>query len=252
MNIDELVQAHRGDDVDSQPIKWNRSMWEKVWSDENVPGREALDLIDAEVKRSATIRRSWLQGLADDDPITFLVATAIWGYGNFGRGVKALGAMLRRDGVAGIVSDVIQASRQGPAPGFRALFDSGRPRIPWLGIAYGTKVVHFAGYQHADPAPLILDKRVFLGAKALGTDRVPDPGKYMTGDEYADYCAWAAAVAHRNDVSSQLVEYVLFLYGGDLRQSHAAETRRSDPAIPEGRLRFTPPPGRSPLREAET
>jgi len=219
MNLDELIEAHRDDDLDKQGIGWNRSMWEAVWSDAGLPGRGALDDIDAEVAQHETIRRSWLRGLADGDAVRFLVATTIWGYGTFGRGVKALKAMLGREDVDDHVSDMITASRQDPASGFRSLFVGGKPRIPWLGIAYGTKVVHFAGYDHANPRPLILDKRVFIGAQALGAERVPDPAKYTTGNEYGRYCAWAEEVARRNGARPDLVEYVLFLHGGDVRRS---------------------------------
>lgn len=219
MNIDQLINAHRDDDLDKQRITWNRSMWEKVWSDEDLPGHGTLDLIDAELGQHGTIPRSWLRGLAGGDPVTFLVATTIWGYGSFGRGVKALKAMLGCGDVAGIASDIIRSSRQDAASGFRSLFTGGKPRIPWLGIAYGTKVVHFAGYDDADPRPLILDKRVFLGAQALGIDCIPDPTRYTTGDEYASYCAWAGEIARRNEVEPALVEYVLFLHGGEVRRA---------------------------------
>lgn len=202
-------------------------MWEKVWWQHGLPGYATLDMIDAEVERSEgrTIRRSWLRELADgDDPVTFLVATTIWGYGGFGRGVKALGAMLSCDALADVVTDIVDASRLGAAPGFRALFDArGHTRIPWLGIAYGTKVVHFAGYRHADPPPLILDKRVFLGAAALdGNLPVPDPGGYTATDDYANYCTWAADVAGRNGVEPHVIEYTLFAHGGKVRASPRA------------------------------
>jgi hypothetical protein len=127
--------------------------------------------------------------------------------------------MLRREGLGTIVTGIVESSRRDAGSGFRALFDSrGRNRIPWLGIAYGTKVVHFAGYDYADPPPLILDRRVFLGSACLDGDLpVPDPSRYTTGAQYAAYCSWAADVARRNDVTPQLIEFALFSHGGAVR-----------------------------------
>lgn len=219
--IDDLIVRHRDIDLDRQPVRWNRSMWEKVWQDDDLPGRDALDAIDAEHNETGTIRRSWLRGLADRDPVLFLVATTVWGYGTFGRGVRALRAMLHhRPGsdLTEVLTDIIEASRLGPFHGFTALFHGGKPRVPWLGIAYGTKVVHFAGYDHAEPKPLILDKRVWIGSQAL-TEKppAPDPSTYTKSADYEQYCRWAGDVAARHSVTPQHVEYALFTHGGTVR-----------------------------------
>lgn len=217
MTIDDLIAARRDIDTDNQPIGWNRAMWEQVWAGTNLPGRSALDLVAAEHHEHETIRRGWLRGLSDGDGTEFLVATIIWGYGTFGRGVKALRAMLATPDLATTVDEIVTASRRDAASGFGSLFAAGKTRIPWLGIAFGTKVVHFAGYAHTKPPPLILDKRVYLGATALGIDCVPDPTRYTTSAAYAAYCRWANEVADRNGVEPQSVEYALFTHGGDAK-----------------------------------
>lgn len=215
--IDYLIEEHRDAELDRQPIGWNRSMWAKVWAGVDLPGCKALDAIDAEHQEHGTIRRSWLRELSDGDPIVFLVATTIWGYGTFGRGIKALHTMLQGrpgDDVASTTTDIVTASRSSAASGFTSLFEGGKPRIPWLGIAYGTKVVHFAGYDHAEPPPLILDQRVWIGSQALdGKTPVPNPAKYTTSEQYRQYCEWAADVAARQGVTPQHVEYALFAHG---------------------------------------
>jgi len=219
--IDNLIEQHRHAELDRQPIAWNRAMWEKVWQDDDLPGHKALDAIDAEYRAHDTVRRSWLRELSDGDPVAFLVASTIWGYGNFGRGIKALRTMLQsREGsdVAETTADIIEASRRSPEAGFGSLFQGGKPRMPWLGIAYGTKVVHFAGYDHTQPPPLILDKRVWIGARALDTETpVPDPATHTTSAEYGEYCSWASSVADRHGVTPQHVEYALFTHGGSVR-----------------------------------
>lgn len=230
MNIDQLIEHHRDRLPDDQRVSWNRTMWERVWDEASgaLPARETLDLIDAQ----GGIRRPWLRELADGDPAIFLTATTIWGYGSFSRGVKALRAMLhcRGEDVRALTSEVIGASRQSPDAGFRSLYnDHGGKRIPWLGTAYGTKVVHFAGYDHTDPKPLILDKRVWTGIMALeDTPAVPDPARYMPGAQYQEYCAWASGAASRHHgATSELVEYALFTYGGEERSRQRDAARRS-------------------------
>lgn len=228
MHVDELVERYRGHDLDRQSISWNPDMWRRVWDEpgpsagtEELPGRRVLQLIAAEVAANdGAFRRSWLLQLADGDPVEFLAATVIWGYGNFGRGLPALRAMLGErktaEDVGAVVTSLVAASRRSPAEGFRALFDDrGRTRIARLGIAFGTKVVHFAGYRHADIAPIILDKRVWTAAQSLSSaPRVPNPTRYTTGPAYEGYCAWAGEVAARHQVEPAMVEYALFQHGG--------------------------------------
>jgi hypothetical protein len=216
--IDELIGGSRRD-VDRQPITWRRPNWEKLWlAEPRLPGGDVLDAIDAEVSSegAGTIRRSWLRGLADGDPPLFLAASTIWGFGNYvRRGRPALGAMLRTPDVGAITRSIIDASRRDPGEGFEAVFDArGHPRIKSLNIAFGTKVVHFAGYDHSHPRPLVVDRRVYAAARCLDDSApVPDPARYTTGHEYRNYCAWAGEVARRNRVEPEVVEYVLFMDG---------------------------------------
>jgi len=218
--IDDLVAGHR-QELEQQPITWRRANWGKLWEAEaNLPGRDVLDAIDAEVSGdgAGTIRRSWIRGLADGDPLVFLAASTIWGFGNYvRRGRPALKAMLSTADVAAITSDIIEAARRDASDGFTALFDArGRARIKRLNIAFGTKVVHFAGYDHTRPKPLVLDRRVYACARTLEEPApVPNPAAYTTGEQYRNYCAWAGEVAERNGVEPEFVEYVLFMDGKD-------------------------------------
>lgn len=205
--------------MDRQPITWRRANWEKLWEVEpDLPGRGVLAAIDGEVSGAGegTIRRSWIRRLADDDPVTFLAASTIWGYGNYvRRGRPALRAMLHSPEFETVTREVIEAARRDAGDGFGALFDDrGRARINSLSIAFGTKVVHFAGYDHAHPKPLVLDKRVYAGSRDLDDPApVPDPRRYTTSDQYRNYCVWAGEAAERNEVEPEFVEYVLFMHG---------------------------------------
>ena len=216
--IDDLVLASR-DSANLQPITWRRANWSEIWEAEpGLAGHEVLDMIDAEVAGDGrgTIRRSWLRSLAYGDPVVLLTASTIWGYGNYvRRGRPALRAMLRTPGVALITKEIIDEARRDAAAGFSALFDGGgRVRVARLGIAFGTKVVHFAGYEHCRPRPLVLDARVYRAAQEFApTAPVPNPARYTTGIQYRAYCEWAGEVAARNGVEPETVEYALFLNG---------------------------------------
>jgi len=226
-SIDHLIAATRSD-PQAQPITWNRSAWAELWDrDPSLPATSVLDLIEAEVTGAGagTIRRSWVRSLADGDPTVFLAASTIWGYGNYvRRGRPALQLMLTTPGASAIAEDIINAARRDAAAGFSALFDQrGRTRIARLGIAFGTKVVHFAGYDFASPRPLVLDARVYLAAKEFApAEQIPNPAKRTTGAQYRRYCEWAGEVAERANVDPEVVEYTLFVAGGELRRRHLA------------------------------
>ena len=158
--VDELVGACRKDSErqpERQPISWQRANWEKLWeAAPDLPASDVLDAIDIEVASDGrgTIRRSWIRGLADGDPLVFLAASTIWGFGDYvRRGRPALRAMLSTQDVAALTTDIIDAARRDAGAGFEALFDNrGRTRIKSLGIAFGTKVVHFLDTNTAAPA----------------------------------------------------------------------------------------------------
>jgi len=219
--LGDLIERY-GPSPDAQAVSWDREKWEKVWSDApQLPGGAVLDRIEAEATGSGagTIRRSWIRELADHDSVQFLAASTIWGFGGFeGRGRTWLQQMLQTPDVEAVTQSIIEASRRSPREGFSSLFRGGRTRIKYLGIAFGTKLVHFAGYDHAKPQPLILDKRVYASAVRLGlTDVIPNPETYTTGLEYETYCAWAAEVAAAHGtrgVEPQAVEYALFAAAG--------------------------------------
>lgn len=226
MNLDDLIERYRSVDLDAQKISWKPEMWQRVW-DDTTPrpaGREALRLIAQEVEANGTIRRSWLRQLADGDPIVFLVATTIWGFGSYNRGPRFLRAMLTdlrsSEPVGNVVASIVEASRTSPGDGFRALFaERGRTRVSHLGIAFGTKIVHFGGYDHADVKPLVLDLRVWTASGRLDEPApVPNPKGYTTGDMYQAYCEWAGEVAARHRVEAAVVEYALFEQGARRRR----------------------------------
>jgi hypothetical protein len=121
----------------------------------------------------------------------------IWGFATSNRGPYSLRLMLTGksggEPVSAVLASIISSARAGAGEGFTSLFDArGRTRVPRLGVAFGTKLVHFADYDSdARPRPLVLDNRVWLAAQAL-TDMptVPDPKRYVATADYLAYCRW--------------------------------------------------------------
>jgi hypothetical protein len=226
-DIGDLLATASGLDLDGPPIGWKRARWEPVWKgNAHLPGRDVLYEIDREVDRHTTVRPSWLRGLADGDPTRLLVASTIWGFGNFSKGPRFLGRMLggqRSDSaIPDVLADIVSAAKSGASEGFSALFDArGRSRMSHLGIAFGTKLLHFAGYDSpARPRPLVFDARVWRATRRVrGCPDLPSPTGYVRSDQYDAYCSWAEQVADAamNGIELATVEYLLFDYGGRVR-----------------------------------
>lgn len=146
------------------------------------------------------------------------LAALVWGFGPTGYGASRAAKILTASSADTAANIWATAAERGAQAGFSSLWNRGRSRIKGLGTAFGTKILYFAATEATPgPPPLILDQFVYKGAQALVDEnviedgsRVPDPRKYLTGDEYADYCAWAVEQAPG---SSDAVEYVLFQRG---------------------------------------
>lgn len=157
-----------GIDLDAQPVGWSRPRWQRL----EVTHAPVLDAVDAEVAAHGTIRRSWLRGLSDQ-PMTLLVASMIWGFGNSQRGPSSVMTMLTSPRgempVSEVVDSIVAAAKTGARVGFTSLFDlQGATRVKRLGVAFGSKLVHFAGYDAApQPRPLVYDMRVWKATQHL-------------------------------------------------------------------------------------
>lgn len=215
--------------VGRQAVGWRPDAWIDHWERNSLPRREVLDLITAEFFDHGTIRRDFIQDL--DDPMALFIASMAWGYGDDGRGPYRAGRMLQTPrgavGAETAITDIVDTTRRrGASAGFGSLFNAGRTRVFGLGIAFGTKLLHFAGYrEHPDAPPLVLDVNVWRGSMELKSrPPVPDPRRYTTSAAYESYCRWAAQAGIG---SARAVEYVLFR-DGQGRWPSASEKSRND------------------------
>jgi hypothetical protein len=94
----------------------------------------------------------------------------------------------------------------GPVAAYDAL--RSRLRIAYLGPAFFTKFLYFAGYDTtSEPRPLILDRFVARGLRAGW------PRSGWTSAQYGDYLRHAHAWAHESGAAPDAVELALFRAG---------------------------------------
>lgn len=188
-----------------------------------LPNPAMLQALEREMAIHKLIRRRFVFGYADGNPIDLLIGAMAWGYGTDNRrGSKNARATLTAgdppDRVIGAVRNAL--ATQSTSAGFSAMFADRKPRLPRLNVAFVTKVLHFVGYETtARPRPLIYDQRV---ARALA--RMPDApyiphtadSSGISGDQYERYCAWSEEYARHHHTEPVVVEYALFDVGGKM------------------------------------
>ena len=219
-----LIEHNGGADaVEEQGVNWTPTKWAAVAATSN----EAKDAVERLTQLAPQrISRACVRDmLSTQGPVPGFVAAMTWGFGPVSYGPSRVMKMLtkpRGEGgpLATIESVVAAATTDGAKAGFSSLWFDGRSRVYGLGTAFGTKVLHFAATEKTPgPQPLILDQFVYRGAQrlvragAIAEHPVPDPGKYMTGSLYEDYCGWAAGLAEAGRVTPATVEFALFSLG---------------------------------------
>jgi hypothetical protein len=130
--------------------------------------RLGQDSVPAELHSRSWLSRTDLLKLAERvragtmDPSQLFVAVMMWGYGTRGYGPARTAKMLATTDADRRIASAFQAAndpRDGARSGYAALADPAVARLAWLGPAFGTKFLYFAGHDrvHYGPQPLILD-----------------------------------------------------------------------------------------------
>ncbi len=207
--------------VDGQRVGWEPPPWRRAWKkaglERSLPVLEELASAVAQKGLTRRLVRDFGQ-----DPVRLLVAAMAWGFGTTGYGGFRSAAMLGR--LEAVEAIVATARRASAAEAYRCLRDRNRAVVPYLGAAFGTKLLYFAADRSIRrPAPLIYDANVRLGLLATGQD-FPPPSS-LTTRQYIAYLELAERVAIEAAVSPDVVEYTLFEMGKRQRSPRRASSR---------------------------
>jgi hypothetical protein len=179
---------------------------------------------DVDEHGRASIKRERVYEKRDEDLSLTFLAAMIWGRGPDNRGPKLTLRMMNDAEFDGTIQELAGAAKSSnPQDAFRKLFNKGRARLPRLGVSFGTKVIHAFGYKESGVQPLVYDLFVFRALRSLheGSAYPHDPQhpwRFMTGESYERYCAWAKEKAQNLGAEPADVECSLFNLGKSLTQ----------------------------------
>ncbi|MEU2261358.1 hypothetical protein ABZ557_13975 [Streptomyces sp. NPDC019645] len=146
-----------------------------------------------------------------------LVAALVWGTGTKAQSVTRRARIFaespERD-IEACLATVLDVLRDEGAVAAYSAFRNGQ-RIQFLGPAFFTKVLYFAGYE--SPAgvhrPLILDSVVSRALRSTSADGITWPGHGWTTEKYAQYLSVVHEHAEAADTLPDQVEAALFSFG---------------------------------------
>jgi hypothetical protein len=202
--------AYSRADVANQRVPLSLDAWAPVL--ESVP--QLAVALGEELEMHGGIRRPFVHDRAGGDPVELFLAAMTWGFGTTTYGPARVNRMMSDPGfernVAAIIADV---RTQGAGPGWTSLLLT--HKIHGLGMAYGTKLLYFAGYEadQPGPRPLVLDQFVRAALVHFGAPIVARGTIWR--DNYINYLTLAERWASDRSwgVAPDVVEFGLFDLG---------------------------------------
>ncbi|OZC33159.1 hypothetical protein [Gordonia polyisoprenivorans] len=213
VELPESVKRYTVGDVSNHLVRWNPDPWRDVFRGFD----EAFLSLSEHVISNGGITRSYVHDRAAGDPVELFLLAMAWGYGTIGYGPTRVRKILSQTDSRAKLADIVVATRAGGAEaGWIALLR--QHRIKGLGMAFGTKLLYFAGYScQSRPRPLILDQFVRRALHQL-IDPVMPVKTIVRLDDYLRYlevAEYAASQLGEPDV----LEYALFELGKGLSRA---------------------------------
>lgn len=192
------------DDVLAQGIRFDPARWKRLLPDSALWPAELDDV------GNVVTRKTVFAVCGNGDVTRGLLAACVWGAGTGAQSVHRRVRVFTHNepGVLGFrLAAALEVLREtGPVAAYDAL--RGRLRIAFLGPAFFTKFLYFAGYDtEAEPRPLILDRFVADGLRAGW------PRTGWTSAQYGEYLRHAQTWARESGTTPDAVELALFRAG---------------------------------------
>lgn len=195
--------------------------WRPLLEDADAPeALEALTRVE-QVASEAGLDRRALFGLAEQaDWEALHLGILIWGTGDARNLARTVQQFSEADAHAR--ASICEAAREDTSSAWGLWWPRDRhSAISTLGVPMGTKLLYFAGFEHASsPRPLIYDQRVHRSLSAFNYDIVHpqgEPGRLVTwAGEYGPYLQLGEATGGGLGLASDDVERALFEANGEL------------------------------------
>jgi hypothetical protein len=206
-------------DVNAQPAPWKLTT---AWKERLRSHSGLLAALQEEMVSHGRIRRRFVHSYARSAPVELFLVTMVWGFGATNvrwPGQNTLLADPPRDKIQAVITAV---QTGGALAGWKALFHPDT-KIDGLGMAFGTKLLYFAGYEsRLRPRPLILDHNVRVALLDAGTGLCVHPE--VRSSDYLDYLelaeAWASTMTFDGVTPGpDVVELALFRRGSVLLEA---------------------------------
>lgn len=223
--LSEVLKRRSRDHVILQQVRVDLGWWNAALEDRGLQGRvhgvdesgsHRADEGYASISRRQLFEQADRAAESPESALQLLWQSLAWGAGTSARNMhrRLDSVKARPDEVAEELVRVAGESRKDAAAAYEALRPGGRTLIKYLGPAFFTKFLYFAGQGNADHPCLILDARVAQSLHRHGWDSLRSGGGWpaATYERYTDLLhRWAGDLSTSDrTVAADEIELWLF------------------------------------------